>query len=187
MTDTQWPLYEVFIQQQPGQPHRNAGSVHAPDAELALQNARDVFVRRPDCSSLWVVPESAIRSRTAEQLAGEPAAAVNSDAAPNEDYEVFQKHSQRQSEAYVIHLGRVTAASPDSALQQARIAFGDAPAFVWWVIPSRAITCSDAADAPSWFDPAGEKTYRHPSDYPVLTQMRAVKSVTAQGELAEQP
>ena len=46
MTDTQWPLYEVFEQERPGQPHRNAGAVHAPDPELALQNARDVFVRR---------------------------------------------------------------------------------------------------------------------------------------------
>src|SRR3989337_1551974 len=54
MSDTQWPRYEVFQQEAPDRPHRHAGSVHAPDAEIALLNGRDVFVRRPACSRLWV-------------------------------------------------------------------------------------------------------------------------------------
>jgi ring-1,2-phenylacetyl-CoA epoxidase subunit PaaB len=58
--DSQWPRYEVFKQDRPGRPHQNVGSVHAPDAELALQNARDVFARRPSCHSLWVVPAEVI-------------------------------------------------------------------------------------------------------------------------------
>jgi ring-1,2-phenylacetyl-CoA epoxidase subunit PaaB len=54
------PLWEVFTQQKQGAPHEHAGSVHAPDAEMALQNARDVYARRGEIVSLWVVPSSAI-------------------------------------------------------------------------------------------------------------------------------
>jgi len=56
----QWPLWEVFTQAKLGAPHEHAGSVHAPDAELALQNARDVYGRRGEVVSLWVVPSAAI-------------------------------------------------------------------------------------------------------------------------------
>lgn len=55
-----WPLWEVFTQPATGAPHQHAGSVHAPDAELALQNARDVYTRRGEAVSLWVVPSAAI-------------------------------------------------------------------------------------------------------------------------------
>ncbi len=174
MTDTQWPVFEVFEQAQPGQPHRSAGAVHAPDPELALQNARDVFVRRPDCHSLWIVPAAAVFSRTAEQLAVQPPAAASAGSA--ETYEVFQKLTQRQSEVFVSHLGRVEAASPIDALRLAQSAFGDSPGFVWWLVPTRTISRSDPGDEPSWFEPAREKSYRHAADYPVLTQMRAIKS-----------
>ena len=44
--DTQWPLWEVFVQANPGIPHKHVGSVHAVDAEMAMQNARDVYTRR---------------------------------------------------------------------------------------------------------------------------------------------
>lgn len=54
--DTQWPLWEVFVQPKDGSPHEHAGSVHAVDAEMALQNARDVYARRGDVASIWVVP-----------------------------------------------------------------------------------------------------------------------------------
>ena len=34
--ETQWPLWEVFTQEDGGAPHEHAGSVHAADAETAL-------------------------------------------------------------------------------------------------------------------------------------------------------
>ena len=43
-----------------GVSHVHAGTVHAPDAELALQNARDLFTRRSEGVSLWVVRSSDI-------------------------------------------------------------------------------------------------------------------------------
>lgn len=52
---TQGPLWEVFIQAKPGIPHKHAGSLHAPDAEMALTAARDVYTRRGEGNSIWVV------------------------------------------------------------------------------------------------------------------------------------
>ena len=54
------PLWEVFTQAGKGAPHEHAGSVHAADAEQAMQHARDVYARRGEAVSLWVVPASAI-------------------------------------------------------------------------------------------------------------------------------
>ena len=58
--DGQWPVWEVFTQSAQGAPHEHAGSLHAVDAEQALQSARDVYARRGGVISLWVVPGGAI-------------------------------------------------------------------------------------------------------------------------------
>ena len=55
-----WPLWEVFIRSKGGLSHKHVGSVHAPDAELALRHARDVYTRRQEGISLWVVRSSDI-------------------------------------------------------------------------------------------------------------------------------
>jgi ring-1,2-phenylacetyl-CoA epoxidase subunit PaaB len=62
--DTQWVLYEVFVQLETGKPHEHAGSLRAPDPEMALLNARDVYARREHPVSLWVVPADAITATT---------------------------------------------------------------------------------------------------------------------------
>lgn len=59
-SDSHWDLWEVFTQGGQGQPFAHAGSVHATDAEHALQNARDVYARRGEAVNLWVVPSTAI-------------------------------------------------------------------------------------------------------------------------------
>ena len=64
ISDSQWPLWEVFTQSEQGAPHEHAGSLHAPDAEQAMQNARDVYARRGGVISLWVVPADAITAST---------------------------------------------------------------------------------------------------------------------------
>lgn len=52
---TDWPLWEVFVRGQHGLNHRHVGSLHAPDAEMAMRNARDVYTRRKEGVSIWVV------------------------------------------------------------------------------------------------------------------------------------
>ncbi len=56
----EWPLWEVFIRGQHGLAHRHFGSLHAPDAEMAIKNARDVYTRRNEGVSIWVVRASDI-------------------------------------------------------------------------------------------------------------------------------
>lgn len=56
----EWPLWEVFVRSRNGLDHKHAGSVHAPDAKLALQMARDVYTRRQEGVSIWVVPSDQI-------------------------------------------------------------------------------------------------------------------------------
>ena len=53
-------LWEVFVRSQQGVSHRHVGSVHASDPEMALNNARDVYTRRNEGLSIWVVPSAAI-------------------------------------------------------------------------------------------------------------------------------
>ncbi|MDN5787814.1 1,2-phenylacetyl-CoA epoxidase subunit PaaB [Pseudorhodobacter sp.] len=52
---SEWPLWEVFIRGQHGMNHRHVGSLHAVDAEMAIKNARDVYTRRNEGVSIWVV------------------------------------------------------------------------------------------------------------------------------------
>ena len=60
MTGTDWPLWEVFVRGRRGLNHVHVGSLHAPDAEMALRHARDVYTRRNEGISLWVVRSSEI-------------------------------------------------------------------------------------------------------------------------------
>ena len=59
-TQHEWPLWEVFIRSRQGLGHKHVGSLHAADAEMAIQNARDVYTRRQEGVSIWVVPAEAI-------------------------------------------------------------------------------------------------------------------------------
>lgn len=59
-TAGEWPLFEVFIRSRNGLSHKHVGSLHATDAEMALENARDVYTRRGEGVSIWVVPSVAI-------------------------------------------------------------------------------------------------------------------------------
>jgi len=56
----QWPLYEVFVRSSRGLSHVHAGSLHAPDAQMAVRNARDLYTRRNEGVSIWVVAASDI-------------------------------------------------------------------------------------------------------------------------------
>lgn len=67
---TSWPLWEVFIRSKQGLDHKHVGSLHAADAQMALENARDVYTRRMEGVSIWVVESKHITASNPEQ-AGE--------------------------------------------------------------------------------------------------------------------
>ena len=64
-----WPLWEVFVRSKNGLEHRHFGSLHAADAEMALENARDVYTRRNEGVSIWVVEQSNITASREEDIA----------------------------------------------------------------------------------------------------------------------
>jgi ring-1,2-phenylacetyl-CoA epoxidase subunit PaaB len=171
-TDTQWTRYRVFLQEKKGEAHVDAGTVHAPDPEMALQNGRDVFVRRPACFSLWVVPEERIFSRTRQQIEQDQVQARSQEkSGPGEIYHVFNKARAVGSQRWV---GQVKAASPVQALQLALEKFPQLEAFVWSVFPARLVVESQEDDVESMFAPAEDKPFRLSTDFHTLTTMRNI-------------
>ena len=60
MSTSNWPLWEIFIRSKSGLSHKHVGSLHATDAKMAIDNARDVYTRRMEGVSIWVVPSASI-------------------------------------------------------------------------------------------------------------------------------
>jgi ring-1,2-phenylacetyl-CoA epoxidase subunit PaaB len=56
----EWPLYEVFVRGKRGLNHVHVGSLHAADDQMALRHARDVYTRRNEGVSIWIVRSSDI-------------------------------------------------------------------------------------------------------------------------------
>ena len=63
----EWPLWEVFVRSKQGLEHKHCGSLHASDAQHALQMARDVYTRRQEGVSIWVIPSSAITASSPDE------------------------------------------------------------------------------------------------------------------------
>lgn len=177
MTDTQWPRYEVFKQDNPKKRHEAVGSVHAADAEVALLNARDVFVRRPSAVSLWVTPEDSIFALTREEIAETPdwwQEAEETALEAEHLFHIFTKTNQRRSMAFVQHVGSVNGRSPKHALHQAIESkqFDNDKVWVWWVVADEAISRSETDDIDSLFAPAKDKTYRQQTHYGFVSPRR---------------
>jgi ring-1,2-phenylacetyl-CoA epoxidase subunit PaaB len=64
---SEWPLWEVFIRSKRGLSHQHVGSLHAPDAELAVRNARDIYTRRQEGVSIWVVATTNITASSPDE------------------------------------------------------------------------------------------------------------------------
>ena len=62
-----WPLWEVFIRSKQGIDHKHVGSLHATDAQMAIENARDVYTRRMEGVSIWVVESKYIHASNPDE------------------------------------------------------------------------------------------------------------------------
>ena len=65
--EKKWPLWEVFIRSKQGLDHKHVGSLHAADAEMAVENARDVYTRRNEGVSIWVVESKYIHASNPDE------------------------------------------------------------------------------------------------------------------------
>lgn len=66
-TEHQWPLWEIFIRSKQGLDHKHVGSLHAADAQMAIENARDVYTRRMEGVSIWVVESKYITASNPDE------------------------------------------------------------------------------------------------------------------------
>jgi len=65
--DGGWPLWEIFIRSKQGLDHKHVGSLHAADAQMAVENARDVYTRRQEGVSIWVVESKYIHASNPDE------------------------------------------------------------------------------------------------------------------------
>jgi ring-1,2-phenylacetyl-CoA epoxidase subunit PaaB len=63
----EWPLYEVFVRGKRGLNHVHVGSLHAASDEMAVRNARDVYTRRNEGVSIWVVRAESITASSPDE------------------------------------------------------------------------------------------------------------------------
>jgi ring-1,2-phenylacetyl-CoA epoxidase subunit PaaB len=62
-----WPLFEVFLRSKRGLNHVHVGSLHAADATMALHHARDLYTRRNEGVSIWVVKAADITASSPDE------------------------------------------------------------------------------------------------------------------------
>lgn len=62
-----WPLWEIFIRSKQGLDHKHVGSLHAADAQMAIENARDVYTRRQEGVSIWVVESKHVHASNPDE------------------------------------------------------------------------------------------------------------------------
>jgi ring-1,2-phenylacetyl-CoA epoxidase subunit PaaB len=63
----EWPLWEIFIRSKQGLDHKHVGSLHASDAQMAMENARDVYTRRQEGVSIWVIESKHIHASNPDE------------------------------------------------------------------------------------------------------------------------
>jgi len=75
MQASDWPLWEIFIRSKQGLDHKHVGSLHAADAQMAIENARDVYTRRMEGISIWAVESKYVHASNPDDAANfyEPA------------------------------------------------------------------------------------------------------------------
>jgi ring-1,2-phenylacetyl-CoA epoxidase subunit PaaB len=67
MSNKEWPLWEVFVRSKAGLDHKHVGSLHASDAAMAIEMARDVYTRRQEGISIWVVESAHIHASNPDE------------------------------------------------------------------------------------------------------------------------
>jgi ring-1,2-phenylacetyl-CoA epoxidase subunit PaaB len=69
MSSKEWPLWEVFIRSKQGLSHKHVGSLRASDAQMAIDNARDVYTRRSEGISIWVIESKLVTASDPDESA----------------------------------------------------------------------------------------------------------------------
>ena len=162
---SQFSTFEVFVQPNPKKPFQHEGALHAPNLEMAFVMAKEAYTRRFTCSSLYVAETSNVfvsalseGDQNAFDMITEPVQGkgkVNS-------FEIYilQKRGKQ-----TVHVGQVSADSPEQAMWNARQQFNKGtPVFQVWAIRTDDIRFTTLDEADFWRT-LPEKKFRDASDY----------------------
>ena len=188
MMSSQWPVYQVFERPAAGRPMRAAGSVHAVDAEMALQNAWAVYGRRPTAVALWVVPREVVLMKAREEFAASRSKTLSHSDGREQSEGSSSKPGMRSEHTYCVfrrsgpkivyeETTPVVAASPEQALTRAV----EQQAEDWhacWVFPTAAITSSESTQGDCSFAPQEHKWFRDHKSFPVGALLRHAREET---------
>jgi ring-1,2-phenylacetyl-CoA epoxidase subunit PaaB len=172
MTSSEWPVYQVFERPAPQRPLRAAGSVHAVDAEMALQNAWAVYGRRPTAVGLWVVPRELVLMKSKEELAG-CSPRVGNGSACDQTYCVFRRFAEK---IVYEQAASVLAANAEQAMARALEQLGDEDCQACWVFPLAAVTSSESSSRDCSFAPQQHKWFRDHKSFPVGALLRDARA-----------
>jgi ring-1,2-phenylacetyl-CoA epoxidase subunit PaaB len=193
MTDSQGPVWQVFERPAHGHPVRAAGSVHAVDAETALQNAWAVYGRRPTAVALWVVPRSLVLSKSTQDPAadetlshsdGRGQGEGSSSLSPNGSQQTFCVFRRSGTKINYEEEVSIVAASAEQALARALAQLNGEDCHAIWVFPAAAIISSESPTAECSFSPQPYKWFRDHKSFPTGALMREIEKEASKSEHA---
>lgn len=161
----QFGTFEVFVQPKEGKSFQHEGIVHAPNLEMAYVLAKEAFTRRFTCVSLYVVdtrnvyvsPMTEGEKNSYDFIEDNPEA-----VGVKGSFEIY--HLAKRGKQH-IHVGTVTASSPQEAMVSAKAKFNTGKVvYNVWVIPTDAIRFTTEEEKELWIT-LPEKKFRDASDY----------------------
>lgn len=66
VNQVEYEIYEVFVQKTQADHHVHVGSLVAPSPDVAIQTARENFLRREKAVNIWVVPRQQVTATSYE-------------------------------------------------------------------------------------------------------------------------
>ena len=174
MNQKEWPLWEVFIRSKQGLNHKHVGSLHAVNFDMAIENARDVYTRRMEGVSIWVIESNQLHtSEPNDQVAlsesdnhkiyKHPTFYNLPEELNHNMWEVFVQSKQGLN---YKHVGSLIALDVEMAIETAREGYTRKMEGVSiWVVQSNQIHANEPDEQDALFEPAHDKTYRHPTFY----------------------
>lgn len=161
----QFGTFEVFVQPKEGKSFQHEGIVHAPNLEMAYVLAKEAFTRRFTCVSLYVVdtrnvfvsPMTEGEKNSYDFIEDKPEA-----AGVKGSFEIYHLAKRGKQN---IHVGTVTASSPQEAMVSAKEKFNTGKVvYNVWAIPTDAIRFTTEEERELWIT-LPEKKFRDASDY----------------------
>jgi ring-1,2-phenylacetyl-CoA epoxidase subunit PaaB len=189
MTDSQGPVWQVFERPAHRHPVRAAGSVHAVDAETALQNAWAVYGRRPTAVALWVVPRCLVLTKSRQAPASDPTLSHSDGRGQGEGSGLFSQNGSSQTYCVFRRSGTkinyeedisIVATSAEQAMARALAQPNGEDCHAVWVFPAAAIVSSESPAAECSFSPQPHKWFRDHKSFPTGALLREIEKAASE-------